>query len=251
MKQHLWSNPKTEWEGFQPVSYWLDCSKVLPLPLTMKSEGGAPDTLTTVGDVWQKLADTRLTEDSLSAFCGMDTEVETTDGLKLVLRGPNFNLRILELMLEFRAEGVNPFEVSLFYYDKDSCLKEPDECFSFFVVHKSKIIRERLNFFDHHDSGFDPSVFAQPDHSDRTWGDEWDWDEAQVRFWYRKFYSETDTGKLMALRPDAPTLFFHEGRTPPDVMGALGVIARSLNSVRLLLWILVILTVLSFIFHWK
>jgi hypothetical protein len=55
----------------------------------------------------------------------------------------------------------------------------------------------------------------------------------------------------MALRPDSPTLFFHEDRTAPGIMGALGVIARSLNSVRLLLWVLVILTILGFILHWN
>jgi hypothetical protein len=250
MKQHLWSNPEEEWGGFQPVSYWLD-RKVLQRPLTMKPEDGSAETPTTVGDVWKKLADKQLTDESLSGFCGMDTEVETTDGLKLLLKGPTFNIRILELMLTFRAEGVDPFDVALFYYDNDSCLKEPNNCFSFFAVQKNKIIREQLNFFDHNGSGFDPSVFAQPDNSDRTWSDERDWDEARARFWYRKFYSETHAGQLMALRPTAPTLFFHEDRTAADNMGALGVIARSLNSVRLLLWALVILTIFGFIFHWK
>ena len=249
MKQHLWSNPNAHWEGFQPVSYWLD-DKVLQLPLTMK-EGDAAHAPTTVGDVWKKLAATQLTEKSLANDFRMYAEVETTDGLTLLLKGPDFSLRILEMMLKFRAEGVNPFDVWFFYYDKDSCHKDPDECYSFFAVHKNKIIRERLNFFDHHDSGFDPSVFVQSDHSDRTWGDEWDWEEAQARFWYRKFYSETDTGKLMTLRPDAPALFFHEDRTGSDIMGALGVIARSLNTVRLLLWVLVILTIVSFLSRWK
>ena len=53
------------------------------------------------------------------------------------------------------------------------------------------------------------------------------------------------------LRPDTPVLFYYEGRTGPDVMGALSVIARSLNGVRLLLWALLILTIVSFVLRWK
>jgi hypothetical protein len=56
MKQHLWSNPKTEWEGFQPVTYRLD-PKVYRLPLTRKSDDG--DLPTTVGDVYGEMADKR------------------------------------------------------------------------------------------------------------------------------------------------------------------------------------------------
>jgi hypothetical protein len=69
-------------------------------------------------------------------------------------------------MFEVSGGGVDPFEIVLYYYDKDSCRQEPDNCYGFFVVHKGKIIEERLSFFDHHDSGFDLSVFEKPDHSD-------------------------------------------------------------------------------------
>jgi len=249
MKQHLWSNPKLEWEGFQPVSYWFD-QKVWDLPLIEKSTGGDPNTSATVGSIYQKLEGKELTKESRS-FGGIETEIETTDGIKLVVKGPDFNRRILETMLSFRADGINPFNVILFYYDKDSCREDPQNCFSFFVVHEDKIVRERLSFFDHSNSGFDPSTFAKHDHSERIWFDEPEWDVAQTRFWYRKFYSETRTGQLMVLRPDNPLLFFYEDRTAPDIMGALGVIGRSLNTVRLLLWALVILTIIGFILRWR
>jgi len=246
MKQHLWSNPKLEWDGFQPVGYWLD-HKVWDLPLTEKSvNGGVP---VTVGSVYQRLEGKKLTKESRS-FGGIDTEIET-DGMKLVLTGLDFNRRLLEAMLSFRADGINPFNVVLFYYDKDSCREDPQHCFSFFVVHDGKIVRERLSFFDHSNSGFDPSMFAKYDHSTRIWFDEPEWDVAQTKFWYRKFYSETRTGQLMSLRPDNPVLFFYEDRSAPDIMGALGVIARSVNTVRLLLWVLVILTIISFILRWR
>jgi hypothetical protein len=55
----------------------------------------------------------------------------------------------------------------------------------------------------------------------------------------------------MALRPDKPTLFFREYSSGSDIPGSLAIIARSLNSVRLLLWVLVILVILGFILRWK
>jgi hypothetical protein len=76
-------------------------------------------------------------------------------------------------------------------------------------------------------------MFAKHDHSEPIWCDEPDWDVAQAKFWYRKFYSETRTGQLMWLRPDNPVLFFYEGRTAPDIMAGLSVMARAVGvSVR-------------------
>lgn len=235
MKQHLWSNPKLEWKGFEPVSYWFD-HKIWDLPLIEKSADDGPDTPVTVGSVYQKLEGKELTEESRS-FGGIDTEIETTDGLKLVLKGRDFNRRMLETMLRFRQDGINPFEVMLYYYDKDSCRQDPQNCFAFFVVHSGKIVRERLSFFDHHDSGFDPSVFAKPDHSDPTWFDEPEWDEAETRFWYRKFYSETHTGQLMVLRADEPTLYHYERPQSQDVARDLQVV--TLVKMYRLLWVAV------------
>ena len=77
-----------------------------------------------------------------------------------------------------------------------------------------------------------------------------DWDEADTRYWYRKFYTETRTGQLMALRPDDPRLFYYE-RTGPDVMGAIGVLQQSLLRIKFVLWILVIISVINLVIHWK
>jgi hypothetical protein len=55
----------------------------------------------------------------------------------------------------------------------------------------------------------------------------------------------------MLLRSDKPTLFFCEDRQGPDIIGALGIIGRSLNSVRILLWVVVILGVLTLALRWK
>jgi len=129
-------------------------------------------------------------------------------------------------------------------------MKDPQKSYSFFVVANERIVRERGIFFDHHGSGFDPTIFETHDHNDLTWDHEDDWDDADTRYWYRKFYAETRTGQLMTLRPDAPQLFFYD-RTGPDLMGAIGVLNQSLQRIKFLLWILVIVSVYSLIIHWK
>lgn len=247
MSEHLWSKPKSGWTGFHPVGYSFEPDKVLRLPLTDKN-GDAQ--VKTIGDVWLKLKDKQLTPESLKGGFSIDTEIETVDGLKLTLAGPGFNRHILETLLRFKAEDIHPFSVTLYYYDKDWCLEDPQQCFIFFAVYQDKIVRERLAFFDHSDSGFDPDAFEPVDYADRVWSDEADWGEAQTKYLYRRFYSETHTGQLMQLRPDNPTLYYYENRTAPDMMSALAVIARSVNTVRLLLWGVLVLLALSFFLRW-
>jgi len=47
------------------------------------------------------------------------------------------------------------------------------------------------------------------------WGDEADWDEAETRYWYRKFYTETRTGQLMLC---VPTIRGCSTTSAPDQM---------------------------------
>jgi hypothetical protein len=71
-----------------------------------------------------------------------------------------------------------------------------------------------------------------------------------TRYWYRKFYTETRIGQLMVLRPDDPQLFFYE-RAGSDVMGGIGVLQRSLLRIKFVLWILVIISMIDLVIHWR
>jgi hypothetical protein len=239
-----------EWEGFQPVPYWLDLGgPIAGLPL--KVVEGQTETPTIVGHVYDKFEGKHITEQSFGEGVGLWFDLETTDGIKLRVGGPDFNLRLLLLMLQLRQEGINPFLVSWYFYEKSFCRTDAQVAYKFFLVHNGKIVREGVTFYDHHKSGFEPSVFGKQDHSDPTWSDEKATAEAWARYWYRKFYAETRTGQAMMLRPDHPELFFCEGEQGPDIMGAIGVIARSVNGIRFLLWVLVILSVLNLILRLK
>src|SRR5690242_2400132 len=115
--------PKTRWTGFQPVGYSL-AHKAFELPLLRKSADGTQDLPTTVGDVYGELADKRLTAESLYGWHILETKLETTDGIKVLVKGRSFNQDILKMMLKFRDEDVNPFEVVFFYFGKDYCVDD-------------------------------------------------------------------------------------------------------------------------------
>jgi hypothetical protein len=245
----LLSNPDPQWEGFQPVAYWLDL-KVLDLPLTQQIGEGTKEVATTVGNVFEALKDKRITPETFEKGVSVWTDIGTTDGTKFRLSGHDFSCRVLYEMLKLRAQGVSPFNATWYYYDRDLCRDDPQVSYSFFVVDDGKIVRDGVTFFDHHGSGFDPKVFDRMDYSKPVWS-EAAWADASAKYWYRKFYSETRTGQLMLLRSDKPTLFFCEDRQGPDIIGALGIIGRSLNGVRILLWVVVILGVLTLVLRWK
>ncbi len=250
MKRHVWSKPDSQWEGFQPVAYWLETKKIWALPLTRKYVDGQEDEPTTVGDIIGLLRDKQLKPESLEHGVFENEFVAVDDTLRVVVKGPSFNRDLLRIILQLHSEGIGAFEAIWYYFDHDFCRQDPHEMYFFFVVAKDKIVHERVGFSDYLDSGFDPAVFEAHNYKDMIWGDTVHWDQANTRFWYRKFYTETHTGQLMALRPDDPQLFYYE-RTGPDVMAAMGVLQRSLLRIKFALWILVIITMINLLVRWK
>ena len=105
-------------------------------------------------------------------------------------------------------------------------------------------------FHDSIDSGFDPALFETADQSNWSWFGDRGWQDATTRFWYRKFYADTQTGQLMILRTDNPRLYYYEGPSAGRI-GNLQMVANLLSKIYLLLWILVILAALELIFRWR
>jgi hypothetical protein len=244
--KHLWSSPDEQWNGFQPVPYWLDVKKVLALPLTLEDPevSDKKTASTTVGEICKTLLGQHVEIES-----SVDTEITAESG-KLVVTGPSFNREILEILLSLRQDGTNGFEALWFWYNSDSCRQDPQDSYTFFVVAKDRIAREQVMFFDAQDSGFDPSVFESEASSPFVWFGDKAWRDAKARFWYRKFYAETRMGQLMTLRTDQPRLHYYDGPTDGRI-GNLPMVANLLNKVYFLLWILVILAALELILRWK
>jgi hypothetical protein len=210
-----------KWEGFRPAAHFLNTQRVLGLRLTKverTSAGEKVETHITIRDAFDTVCTQKITKIGWpkEGWPLLLTQV-TTEAGEYVFDGPPFNRALLELLLELRQDGINAFAATWFWYDTSSCMDEPHDAYDFFIVYDNKIVRERVSFSKFYESGFDPSIFTAADGSEPTWSDEKEWEEARVRFWYRKFYQETERGQLMVLRPDEPKLHhFPEGRLTPD-----------------------------------
>src|SRR5271157_5864675 len=212
--QRTYSKPNKEWQGFRPVAYSLH--KAWELPLTQISGEGdqRQENATTVGKVLSSLSD-QQSQQMDSSFGG--TKITTASGT-VVLSGSSFNRGVAEVLLGLQKDGITYFETQWFWYDKDHATDDLMASYIFFVVgyppagvHGKAIVREQVSFCDYSDSGFDPSMFEPPEDSP-IWSNDPEWDGAWARYWYRKFYTETQMGQLMTLREDHPQLHYFEGQ---------------------------------------
>jgi hypothetical protein len=141
---------------------------------------------------------------------------------------------ILTLWLHLHEKGVKAFSrfwPTLYCYDKDTIYDTAlGEVYKFFVVHDGQIVSECEYFYDRTSrarvshlidvkSDDDSLDLSMLDRSIGGWTGPtihyWDSVDAMIRFWYRKFYEETEDGRKMALRRDRPRLFFYpDGREP-------------------------------------
>ena len=228
------NSDKASW----PTGYWLDAQKVRNLPRVRVSrtpEGNKQEVPTTIGEVLESLTGHQI----------MD------------LDGAFFNRYLLEALLDLQKNDINGFLATWFWYDSEVGGDSPgSKAYDFFVVHEDRIVRDRVVLFDELDNEF-PSVFRNDDSLPAIWGNWKAFDEANIRFWYRKFYQETVAGQLMVLRPDEPELYYYpEGRWRLDksltlVQDGLANISSGLGKIRFLLWVLVALVLFVVFLLWR
>jgi hypothetical protein len=248
MKQRIWAKPGKKWGGFRFTAYALDSEKVLGLPLTLARtvDGKKEEVATTVGEIYDKLADRRVEFDEPSVYMTVKTDTEEL----CFGPGPGFSLRVLHALLWLRNEGVNPFEALWYWYDHESGRTEPHELYSFFVVAGGEIVRERFSFRDYPGSSFDPSVFAgwPPSSLRRPAGlfvPDDAWVAARDLHQYSKFCTETHMGRLMGLRSDRPKLLKFLNRSLRRSMDfdnpfeTASLLRGVLTEVRFLRWVLI------------
>ena len=165
MKHHLWSKLGRNWEGFEPISYWLNL-KVLELPLVLEAEG--LEKPTTVDELFGDLK----TQNVRAENHILHHTLITANGSEIIIKGPDFNRQILVLMLQFVADGIDPFVTKWHYFDHDDCMNDPHSIYSFFVVHNDEIVRKQIRFSDYFNSGFDPFLFDHGEDIEATWDNE-------------------------------------------------------------------------------
>jgi hypothetical protein len=213
------SKPRMEWNGFEPTGYEVNWSVLMEAPLTEVTSEGAK-VQTTAGAVLREAtphrfpplnADGSIGETAPRQPCevkeGPGFATMTTPRRTITLHtlgdSTGFAAHLLTTVIEIdRLVGDHPFHPVFFYYDRDHVTDDAHE--SFFVVNENRFLLDRVSLSRYSGNGFDPHVFRLAFGVDpQTWDSEPDVAAARVRWWYRRFYEETDAGQVTTLREDA------------------------------------------------
>jgi len=204
--------------AFDPAPYVLDWDKAAALHLTRHIGEQSFDT--TLGAAYEDAYTKGAVEEELEEEKGEQPEGKERIG------GPPFVQHLLEVLVGL-GKKVRPYSLTWFCFEHEKNFIDRDStAWHFFLVHqgsrRARIIDDHVVLIDGPDEGFDRSIFI--DKADRLMRDsDWSGDafegEASARFWYRRFYTQTEAGQILVLRSDEPPLFhFPEGRSDPLVL---------------------------------
>lgn len=185
-------------------AYYFDLDAVAAFPLT---ENGQPSTF---AEIYHKVRDAKILRvpDRARGDVNFETEagIVTISGeaARPYISGQIFVINLLENLIELHSAGIDPYRTTWFYYGHDWS-RDADELFFFFLIQDGRIVRETVSFL--HCS---PRVLIKSKvDGEPTWHAERYQNQAWESYWYRKFYTETQTGQLMVLRPDEPILYHY------------------------------------------
>jgi hypothetical protein len=210
----------TAWEGaFKPTGYTLNWKVLWALPVGVVS-GPGEVSRSTVGAVIEELLPERLTNPDAakriqiaSAKTGFPPgrvfiTPEKTIQLESYMAGTGFAVQVLNAVVDLSREGIQ--DPLFFFYDQDHVTDDPHfTSYRFFVVGDNRIVSERHSFSRTSDNGFNVEVFKDAFVDEAgIWAAQSSILEAQVRWWYRRFYEETEAGRLTILRDDVPLYHF-------------------------------------------
>jgi hypothetical protein len=212
-------------ERFSSGMYSLHWENIKGIPLKLNGEASTLDAL------FAKFAHSKIKDEPDTSSLWQAKYV--TDAGDLDIEADWTILATVSQLAGLFKRGINPVNVMWFYYDKDWS-KDGDQSHTFFAVHDKKIVSERCHF-----SSEEPLILIQEKDDDPIWHSHPEFDEAVVRYWYRKFYSDTMVGSLMVLRPDEPILYYYDRATSKDTVR--DVLFVTLVKAYRLLWIAVVL----------
>jgi hypothetical protein len=209
-----------------PGAYTLDFkSPVWSAPVTLN---GQPSTF---AEAYRKLRDSKIQK--MPQFIAW--EYTTDQGV--VQLGCDWPLAgTMRQLVELTRQGIDPFQVTWFYYGHDWS-RDGDISYDFFAVHNGKIVVESSTFGWQY-----PRVLKRREaDAEPLWHSHPYSDEAWERYWYHKFYTETMTGQLMVLRTDEPILYHYERPQARDTVRDVQLV--TVTKIYRLLLIVIFLTV--------
>ena len=215
-------------ERYSPGLYRLDLSTAKGLPV---KKNGEPSIFS---DVYAKLVESKVREieDGLSV---RHPDKYVTEAGDIEVEGEWTILSEMRMLIGLVKQDIDPYGVTWFYYSHDWS-RDADECHVFFAVHEDKIVLESCNF-----SSEEPLILKLEKEDDPIWHSHPHFDEALVRYWYNRSYTESITGKLMVLRPDEPILYYYQRPSTKDTVKDVAFV--TLIKTYRLLWVVVALLV--------
>lgn len=225
---------------FEPVAYRFEPPASLPLTVRVGNE----EKQSTLGDVLTTLREHEIKEID-PGFGGALKIVTASETFKV--GGPSFNVDVLRTFLDLEKDKISVYSSRWYFYDRDHVTDDMHISYTFFVVYSDTIVREHVAFSEYSNNGFDAKVFKPAyDSAERPiWRNEPEWAAASDQYWYRKFYADTTTGRLMLLRPDEPPLYHYEKPQETKPMQNQREVFAAVTLVKIyqLLWVLVPLLV--------
>jgi hypothetical protein len=209
-----------------PGMYSIHWENLKNIPLKLNGE---PSTLDAV---YVKFVNSKI-KDEIDEHSSFGRKKYVTDQGDLDIEAEWTVLSTIETLAGLFKKDINPVNVMWFYFDHDWS-RDADECYVFFAVHNDKIVLESCHFMSQ-----EPLILAQDKEDDPIWHSHPYFNEAVIRYWYRKYYSETKNGSLMVLRPDEPTLYYYDRATAKDSTRDVQLV--TLIKIYRLLWITVVL----------
>ena len=177
-------------EEREQTVYLLDLECAEALPVEWQDVTSSERTAGTVGDL---------------------LAVHARDKTEQTVYGHDFGSEIAEVLLSLQEDGINPVWCEWFEFDSHIAIEAARYSRHFFLVVGDdvgdRIVREHVCL---HRSESSPSIFDD-------WTDGGHWGRAREILWYRRFYTETETGQLMVLRPDKPELLHFEREKDSDL----------------------------------
>lgn len=189
---------------YSPGLYRLDLSTAIDLPVKMNGEPS------TFEDVYAKLVESKVREGPDRLSFGVEKYVTEAGDIKVEAEWTI--LSQIQMLIGLVRQDIDPYSVMWFYYSTDWSW-DGDVCHLFFAVYGDKIVLESCNF-----SSEEPLILKLDKKGHPLWLSHPHFDEALVHYWYKRFYTESLTGKLMVLRPDEPLLYYYERQSTRDTV---------------------------------
>ena len=259
------------WTGFEPTGYEIDWTILTEMRVVELREGNQ-QVSTTVGAVLREALPHLFNQinddgspDLTPARQTCETDEASTGGLTIKTprrtirlhtlgNDSSFAAQMIAVMIKIdRSTEHGGFYPIFFYYDSDHVVDDVHDSFSFFVVNGDSFALDRVTFSRHSGSGFNASVF-RPFYrvENQVWRSEPDVEQAKVRWWYRRFYQETEAGRLTTLRDDVALYhYIPEWKRREVIAARIESVDRRLNDLRRVLMFIAIVLVLIAFLLWK